>query len=69
LTGELLQIAESRKRMERTLKDDYHKVDKAFQDQLIKFKVSSWPHESLLTTQTGEVANNDLAKYSKALDK
>lgn len=41
LTGELLQIAESRKRMEKTLKDDYHKVDIAFQEQLIKFKVTS----------------------------
>lgn len=51
-----MQMAEERKRLEKTLKSDYKNVDKLFREQLIK-------------TKTSEVANQDLEKYGKALDK
>lgn len=51
-----MQMTEERKRLEKTLAADYKNIDKLYRDQLIK-------------TKTSEVANNDLEKYAKALDK
>jgi DNA repair protein RAD50 len=49
-------MEENRKYKEKTLKTEYKDVEKQFREQLIK-------------TKTSEVANNDLEKYGKALDK
>ncbi|BEJ06595.1 hypothetical protein CcaverHIS641_0311170 [Cutaneotrichosporon cavernicola] len=54
-SGQVMQMAEERKRLEKTLSSDYKNIDKLYRDQLIK-------------TKTSEVANNDLEKYAKALD-
>ncbi|GMK53777.1 hypothetical protein CspeluHIS016_0103630 [Cutaneotrichosporon spelunceum] len=54
-SGQVMQMAEERKRLEKTLASDYKNIDKLYRDQLIK-------------TKAGEVANNDLEKYAKALD-
>lgn len=51
-----MQMTEERKRMDKTLKADYKDIEKVFREQLIK-------------TKTSEVANTDLEKYGKALDK
>lgn len=51
-----MQMAEERKRLEKTLKQDYKDIDKLYSQQLVK-------------TKTSELANNDLEKYGKALDK
>lgn len=63
-----MQLKEQRKSSEKTLKDEYKNIDKTFKEQLIKTKVGcvEWVW---LTRQTSEVANNDLEKYGKALDK
>jgi DNA repair protein RAD50 len=39
-SGGLLQVINNRKKTEKTLKDDYHNVDRLFKEQLIKTKVS-----------------------------
>lgn len=55
-SGQLMQMTEERKRMDKTLKSDYKNIENEFREQLIK-------------TKTSEVANTDLEKYGKALDK
>lgn len=67
-------MTQNRQKMESTLETDYKGIDKQFKEQLIKTKVSvyvSAVHQSsvlLINRQVSEFANNDLEKYSKALD-
>lgn len=51
-----MQMTEERKRLEKTLKSDYKNSDKQYREQLVK-------------TKTSDMANHDLEKYGKALDK
>jgi DNA repair protein RAD50 len=61
--------------MKTTLDMDYKGIDKLFKEQLIKTKVCRHPRthsidyaQILICKQVSEFANNDLEKYSKALD-